>query len=202
MKLYYSPGACSLSPHIVLHESGLKFESEQVDLKEKKTKSGKDFNKVNPKSYVPTLELDDGQILTEGTAIVQYIADKASAAKLIPANGSLERYRAQEWLNFIATELHKGFGPLFNPNMPKEGKDIALQRLEMRLGYLDKHFGTNDYVMGKSFTVADAYAFTVLSWTDFVKIDLGTWPNVKKYYDRIGARPKVRETLKVEGLAK
>lgn len=202
MKLYYSPGACSLSPHIVLHESGLKFDAESVDLKEKKTKSGKDFNQVNPKGYVPTLELDDGQILTEGTAIVQYIADKASGAKLIPANGSLERYRAQEWLNFIATELHKGFGPLFNPNMPKEAKDIALQRLEMRLGYLDKHFGANDYVMGNAFSVADAYAFTILSWTNFVKIDLGKWPNVKKFYDRIGARPKVQEALRVEGLAK
>ncbi len=202
MKLYYSPGACSLSPHIVLRESGLKFDVEQVDLKEKKTKSGGDFNKVNPKGYVPTLELDDGQILTEGTAIVQYIADKAPNAKLAPPNGSMERYRAQEWLNFIATELHKGFGPLFNPNMPKEAKDAALQRLEMRFGYLDKHFATNQYVTGNAFSVADAYAFTVLSWTGFVKIDLGRWPNVKTYYDRIAARPKVQEALKVEGLAK
>ncbi|MSP50987.1 MAG: glutathione transferase GstA [Alphaproteobacteria bacterium] len=202
MKLYYSPGACSLSPHIALRESGLKFDLEQVDLKAKKTKSGADFNKVNPKGYVPTLQLDDGQILTEGTAIVQYIADKATGAKLAPAAGTMERYRTQETLNFIATELHKGFGPLFNPNMPKEAKDMAQQRLEMRLAYLNDHFASNQYMNGNAFSVTDAYAFTVLSWAGHVKIDLAKWPNVRTYYDRIAARPNVQEALKVEGLAK
>lgn len=202
MKLYFSPGACSLSPHIVLREAGLNFDLEQVDTKAKKTKAGDDFWAVNPKGYVPVLRLDNGETLTEGPAIVQYLADQRPESGLAPKPGSLERYRLAEWLNFITSELHKGFSPLFKPNTPDEYKAIARETLATRLGYLDKQLAGRQYLMGDRFTVADAYAFTVVNWSNFLKVDLAPWPNVKAYMDRVRARPKVQEALKAEGLIK
>ncbi len=203
MKLYFSPGACSLSPHIVLREGGFDAELEQVDLKTKKTKSGADFTAVNPKGQVPTFVLDDGQTLTEGPAIVQYLADKKPDAKLAPANGTMERYRLQEWLNFITSELHKGFSPLFNPKVPDEYKKMAKEALAARFALLDKHFASNgQFLTGPQFTVADAYLFTVVNWTNFVGIDLGQWPNLKAYFGRVAERPKVQQAMKEEGLLK
>lgn len=202
MKLYYSPGACSLSPHIVAMEAGIALAIEKVDLASKKTETGGDFTAINPKGYVPTLVLDDGKVLTEGPAIVQYLADQKPASNLAPAAGSFDRYRVQEWLNFITSELHKGFSPLFRPNTPDAYKAIARENLEKRFGFLDKHFAKNDYLMGKQFTVADAYCFTCLNWTNFLKIPVDTWPNVKAYMARVAARPNVQATLKAEGLSK
>lgn len=202
MKLYFSPGACSLSPHIVLHESGLSFEKEKVDLKTKKTASGGDFTQVNPKGMVPVLALDDGNILTEGPAIVQYLADKAPAAGLAPANGTFERTRLQEWLNYISTELHKGFSPLFNAAMPEDGKKVAKDILAKRLDWLNGEMAKREWIAGGKFSIADAYAFTVLNWTKFVGMDLATWPNLAAFSKRVGARPKVQEALKAEGLMK
>ncbi|MCY1076708.1 glutathione transferase GstA [Archangium lansingense] len=202
MKLYYAPGACSLSPHIVLREAGLSFEVEKVDLRSKKTESDKDFNTINPKGQVPTLQLEDGSTLTEGPAIVQYLADKAPQSKLAPANGTLERYRLQELLNFITTELHKGFSPLFNPTYPEDAKKIVRDNLAKRFDYLNAYLEKGPYVTGEQFTVADAYLFTVLSWTAFVKIDLGQWPVLKAYHERVASRPHVQAALKAEGLLK
>jgi len=203
MKLYFSPAACSLSPHIVLREAGLDAEFEKVDLKTKKTKSGADFTAVNPKGQVPTLVLDDGQTLTEGPAIVQYLADKKPEAKLAPPNGTLERYRLQEWLNFITSELHKGFSPLFNPQVPDDYKKMAKEAIANRFAYLDKHLGAGGpFLTGPQFTVADAYLFTVVNWTNFVAMDIGGWKNLKAYVDRIAARPKVQQAMKEEGLVK
>jgi glutathione S-transferase len=202
MKLYFSPGACSLSPHIVLQEAGLAYDKERVDLKTKKTASGGDFLQVNPKGMVPTLVLDDGSALTEGPAIVQYLADKAPAAGLAPANGTIERTRLQEWLNYISTELHKGFSPLFNPAMPEDGKKVAKEALVKRLDWLNGEMAKRDWIAGTTFSVADAYAFTVLNWTKFVGLDLATWPNLAAFSKRVGARPKVQEALKAEGLIK
>jgi len=202
MKLYFSPGACSLSPHIVLREAGLNFELEQVDTKTKKTKAGGDYWAVNSKGYVPALRLDNGEMLTEGPAIVQYLADQKPDSGLAPKPGTIERYRLQEWLNFITSELHKGFSPLFRPTTPEDYKPVAREALANRLGWLDKQLAGKQYLMGERFTVADAYAFTVVNWTNFQKIDLAPWPNVKAYMDRVGARPKVQEALKAEGLLK
>ena len=201
MKLYYSPGACSMSPHIVLEESGLRYETERVNLKTKATETGADFNAINLRGYVPALLLDDGQLLTEGPAIVQYIADKAPGAKLAPANGSLERYKLQEWLNFTTSEMHKSMGGLFNDKMPAEAKQIVKDGLAKRLAYLDEHLGKNDFIMGKEFSVVDAYLFTVLGWGKWVGVDVEAFPNVKAYLGRVGSRPKVQEALKAEGLA-
>ncbi len=202
MKLYFSPAACSLSPHIVLREAGLDAELVQVDLKAKKTKAGDDFTQVNPKGQVPTLALDGGGTLTEGPAIVQYLADKKPDAKLAPANGTLERYQLQEWLNFITSELHKGFSPLFNPSTPDDYKKIVRENLANRFAYLDKHFAKSPFIAGDSFTVADAYAWTVVNWSNFVNIDLGQWPNLKAYHAKIAQRPAVQQALKEEGLIK
>ena len=200
MKLYFSPGACSLSPHIVLREAGLPFDLEQVDLATKKTKRGDDFTAVNPKGQVPALRLDDGATLTEGPAIVQYLADRAPAAGLAPANGTLERYRLQEWLNFITSELHKGFSPLFKPNTPDAYKAIARANLADRFGHLDRQLAGKSYLIGDRFTVADAYAFTVVGWSKYMKIDLAPWPNLNAYMERVAGRPKVQEAMKAEGL--
>jgi glutathione S-transferase len=202
MKLYYSPGACSLSPHIVLREAGLSFDIEKVDLRSKKTESGNDFNAINPKGMVPTLQLDDGSILTEGPAIVQYLADKAPQSKLAPANGTLERYRLQELLNFISTELHKGFTPLFNPAYPEDAKKIVVENLAKRFDHLNAYLEKGPYLTGEQFTVADAYLFTVLGWTAYVKIDLGKWPVLKAYHERVAGRANVQAALKAEGLLK
>ena len=201
MKLYYSPGACSLSPHIVAREAGLDLLLEKVDLKSKKTADGADFWKVNPKGYVPALQLDDGTVLTEGPAIVQYLADQKPDSGLAPKNGTVERYKLQEWLNFVTSEIHKQFSPLFRPTTPDEYKKIAKENLANRFKWLDQQLAGKDYLLGKQFTVADAYLFTVLRWTVPTKIDLAPYPNVKAYLERVGARPKVKEALKAEGLA-
>jgi len=203
MKLYFSPGACSLSPHIVLSEAGIAADLEQVDLKTKKTKNGADFTAVNPKGQVPTLVLDSGQTLTEGPAIVQYLADQKPQSGLAPQAGTFERYRLQEWLNYITSEVHKSFGPLFNSATPEDYKPIAREALASRFAYLDSHLAKGGpYLTGAQFTVADAYLYVMTLWTKFVKMDLNQWPALKAYSDRVAARPKVHEALKEEGLAK
>jgi glutathione S-transferase len=202
MKLYFAPGACSLSPHIVLRELGLPFDLVKVDLGTKKTAAGEDFKAINPKGYVPTIALDDGQILTEGPAIVQYLADLKPDAKLAPRNGSFERSRLQEWLNFITTEIHKSFSPLFNAAMPDAAKEIYMAKLKQRLGETDTALGTGDFLMGAQFTVADAYLYTVLRWAAHFKIDLHQWPALAKYFARVEARPAVQAALHAESAAK
>jgi glutathione S-transferase len=202
MKLYYKPGACSLSPHIVLSELGLACELELVDLATKKTGSGGDYLGLNPKGYVPALVLDDGQLLTEGPAIVQYLADLVPEKRLAPPAGTMERIRLQEWLNFIATELHKGFNPLFNPRAPEEWKVVVRELLAKRIALVARQLEGRDYLMGAHFTVADAYLFTVLNWAGFAKLDLSPWPVLKAYSARVAARPAVKATLVAEGLVK
>lgn len=200
MKLYYSPGACSFSPHIVLHESGLPFEVERVDLKTKKTETGADYDAINPKSYVPALLMDNGELLTEGPAIVQYIADLVPEKKLAPPAGTLVRYRLQEWLNYISSEIHKGFGPLFNPKTPEEMKATIKARLVKRFAFAAAALESRDYLLGDTFTVADAYLFIMLRWTHSFGIDLTPWPVLQAYFERLAARPAVVDTLKAEGL--
>ena len=202
MKLYYSPGACSLSPHIVASEAGVPVELEQVNLAEHKTATGQDYMSVNPKGYVPALRLDDGSILTEGPAIVQYLADQKPASGLAPAAGTIDRYRLQEWLTFIGTELHKSFSPLFNKASSDDVKNTAKASINKRLAWLNDQLAGRQYLMGGKFTVADAYAFTIVNWTNFVGIDLKDYPNLGAYMARVGGRPKVYEALKAEGLAK
>lgn len=202
MKLYFSPGACSLSPHIVLREAGYQFATEKVSLADKKTESGKDYRSINPKGYVPALELDDGEILTEGPAIVQFLADKAPDKHLAPAAGTMERYRLIEWLNFISTELHKSFSPLFKPHTPEESRQAARDTIAARLDIVARQLQDKEYLTGNQFTVADAYLFTVLNWSGHVKIDLGLWPALQTYVQRVAARPAVREALLAEGLIK
>jgi glutathione S-transferase len=200
--LYFAPGACSLSPHIALREAGLPFTLEQVDLGTKKTKSGADFLKVSAKGQVPVLQFDGGEQLTEGPAIVQYIADQAPAAGLAPTNGTVARYHLQEWLNYVTSELHKGFSPLFNPKTPDAYKAMVKENLAARFTHLDKHLAGRQYLLGDKFSVADAYCFTVVGWSKYHDIDLGKWPNLKAYMDRVAARPKVQEAMKAEGLIK
>ena len=200
MKLYYAPGACSLSPHIALRETNMTFDLDKVDLGEKKTSDGSDFTKINPLGYVPALELDNGDVLTEGAAIVQYLADQAPAAKLMPEAGTMERYRAQEWLTFISSELHKGFSPLFNPALEGDMKNSVVTRLESRFDYVDKQLEGQQYLTGDDFSMVDAYGFTIINWANFKDIDLSRWPNISAYMGRVAARPKVHEALKAEGL--
>ena len=200
MKLFLKPGACSLCPHIVLAELGLPYETEAVDLRTKQTASGQDYWAINPKGYVPALLLDGGTLLTEVPAIVQYLADLAPEKQLAPANGSLERYQLQSWLGFIGTELHKSFGPFFNPAAPQEWKDSARANLERRLAYVEAELAGRDHLLGADFTVADAYLFTVLRWLVFVAIDLARWPRLQAYQARIAARPAVQAALQSEGL--
>ena len=202
MKLYFAPGACSLSPHIVLREAGLPFTAVKVNGKTKELEGGGDYRLVNPKGYVPALGLDDGGVLTEGPAIVQYIADQAPASKLAPANGTIERYRLQEWLNFITSELHKQFSPLFDASYPEELKAKQREKISGRLDWVAQQLGNKPYLMGDAFTVADAYLFTVIGWGQWVGIDLATWPLLKAYHKRVAARPKVREAMVAEGLIK
>jgi glutathione S-transferase len=202
MKLYFSPGACSLSPHIALREAGADFELEQVDLRSKQTKSGGDFRKVSPKGMVPVLILDSGDTLTEGPAIVQYVADQHPASGIAPPQGSIARYHLMEWLNFITSELHKSFTPLFKPTTPEDYKKMARDNLAERYAYLDEKLARKQYLMGDHFTVADGYAFTVTNWTRVLKIDLAPWPNVTAFMERVRARPKVQEAMKAEGLIK
>src|SRR4051812_19053835 len=179
MKLYYAPGACSLSPHIVARELGIPVELKKVNVKDKTIEHGGDYWKVNPKGYVPALELDNGQVLTEGPAIVQYLADQKPDAGLAPKPGSFDRYKLQEWLNFITSEIHKGFSPLFRPNTPEEYKKIAKENLATRFDWLDKQLAGKDYLMGKQFSIADPYLFTVLSWSKPTQIDMSRWPNLQ-----------------------
>jgi glutathione S-transferase len=202
MKLYYSPGACSLSPHIALLEAGLPYDLVKVDLKAKKLENGDDFLKVNPKGQVPALGLDNGELVTEGPVIVQIIADKAAAKNLAPARDSAERYKLQEWLNYITTELHKNIGPLFSPVLADGAKAFFKDRAMGKFKYLDGQLSGNDYLMGKQFTVADGYLFTMLSWADRMKFDLSGLPTLMAYKARVGARPKVQEALIKEGLMK
>ncbi len=202
MKLYYSPGACSLSPHIVLRESGTPFELEQVNLQTKKTKAGADFLEINPKGQVPVLKLDNGEILTEGPAVVQYIADQKPESGLMPKAGTMARYHAQEWLNYVTSELHKVFSPLFRSTTPAEFVKTTKEMLASRFAYLDKQLANRPYLMGDKFTAPDAYCFTIVGWSRFQDIDLARWPNLKAYMDRIAARPKVQEAMKAEGLIK
>jgi len=202
MKLYFSPGACSLSPHIVLHELGLPHDVVMVDLKTKQTADGRDFRTINPKGYVPTLELDDGTILTEGPAIVQYLADRKPELHLAPANGTLARYQLQEWLNFISTELHKQFSPLFNPASSADQIATQKARLAERFALIAQTLDKQDYLLPGGFSVADAYLYTVMTWAGYVGVDLSPWPALARYKARMEARPGVAATLAAERAAK
>lgn len=201
MKLYYKSGACSLSPHIVLNEGGFTYDTERVDLAACKTETGADYKTINPNGYVPALVLDDGQILTEGPAIVQYLADLVPEKQLAPAAGTMERYRLMEWLNFISSELHKSFGALFNPLSPDAWKDVVKnQLLPRRIDYVNLRLDGMPWLMGANFSVADAYLFTVLGWCTHVGVDLAHWPILTDYLGRVAARPTVQTALKAEGL--
>jgi glutathione S-transferase len=200
MKLYYSPGACSLSPHIALLEAGLPYELVKVDLRTKKLENGDDFLSVNPKGQVPALALDSGELVTEGPVIVQMIADRAAGKNLAPARDSTERYKLLEWLNFITSEVHKNFGPLFSPVLADDAKAFFKDRVMGKFKYVDGALAGHDYLMGKQFTVADGYLFTMLSWADRMKFDLAAMPNLLAYKARVAARPKVKEALTKEGL--
>ncbi|MDQ7957844.1 MAG: glutathione transferase GstA [Rhodocyclaceae bacterium] len=202
MKLYYSPGACSLSPHIALQEAGLAFEPVMASTKSHKLQDGTDYYGINPLGYVPLLELDDGTTLREGPAIVQYIADLAPTKNLAPAAGTMQRYRLQEWLTFIGTEIHKGFSPLFNPAMPEEAKTISKDKLKSRYQWLDKQLEGREFLMGEHFSVADGYLFTVTNWAKPTGVDLSSFPNVLAWHERIGQRPAVQAAMKAEGLIK
>lgn len=198
MKLYMVPGACSLSPHIVLRELGLPFELDKIDAKTKQTASGEDYRTVSPLGYVPALRLDDGRVLTEGVAIVQYLADQKPESALAPRPGTMERYRLVEWLNFIATELHKGFSPLFNPSLPEPMRAATIERLESRLAYVERRLEGRSYLLGETFTVADAYLFVILTWLPYAKLDVARWPRLASYAEQIRSRPAVAEAMRIE----
>jgi len=203
MKLYYSPGACSLSPHIVAREAGIAVDLKRVDLKSKTlADGGASYTAINGKGYVPALGLDDGSVLTEGPAIVQYMADQKPDSGLAPKTGTMERLRLQEWLNFISTELHKAMGTFFMPKATPEWKAAVTERLGVRFDYLAKELAGKQYLMGDKFSVADAYLFTILNWAPMVKFDMSRWPALGEYQKRVGQRPKVQEALKAEGLLK
>jgi glutathione S-transferase len=202
MKLYYSPGACSLSPHIALHEAGLAFEAVVASTKTHQLADGTDYYGINPLGYVPFLTLDDGRSLHEGPAIVQYIADQAPEKKLAPANGTYERYKLQEWLTFIGTELHKGFSPLFNPKTSEDAKAPVKERLLSRLSWVDSQLAGKDYLLGNQFSVADGYLFTVTNWANPVGLDIAGLANLGTYRARVGARPAVVAAMRAEGLLK
>ena len=202
MKLYYSPGACSLSPHIALQEAGLAYTPVLASTKSHKLQDGTDYYTINALGYVPVLELDNGERLREGPAIVQYIADQVPDKQLAPANGTLARYRLQEWLTFIGTELHKGFSPLFNPATPDDYKPLVRERLLQRLQWVDGQLAGKQYLMGDQFTVADGYLFTVTNWTQPTKLDISDLANLAAYRERVGARPAVQAAMKAEGLLK
>jgi glutathione S-transferase len=202
MQLYFAPGACSLASHITLREAGLPFDLKRTDTKTKKLEDGSDYFAVNSKGSVPALRLDDGQVLTEGPAILQYIADQKPDSRLAPRAGTLERYRVLEWLNFITSELHKGFSPLFNPTLDAKVREYTTQNLEKKFDWLNKQLAGKQYLTGDTFTIADAYLFVVTNWSNFVGIDLGRWPALKAFQERVAARPKVREAMEAEGLFK
>jgi len=200
MRLFYAPGACSLSPHIVLLEAGLPFTMEKVDLKTKKTASGADYLTINSKGSVPALQLDDGRVLTEGPAVVQYLADQRPDSRLAPPAGTFDRYQLMELLNYLTSEVHKGFGPLFNPNTPPDARATALANLDKKFQWLNGYLGTKPYLLGDTFTVADAYLFTMLRWTARVHADISNYHALTAYLARVGDRPKVQEAQKAEGL--
>jgi glutathione S-transferase len=201
MKLYYSPGACSLAVHIALIEAGIPFELEKVDLKQKQYAGG-DYRKINPKGTVPALHVGDAGILTEAAVVLQYVADQKPDRHLCPRLGTIERYRQQEWLNYISSEIHKGFGPLWDKNLPEEMKGPIKDRLAIRFEFLANHFNRdNQFIMGAQYTVADAYLFTVLRWSKYLKVDLEKWPVLLGYIERIGSRPTTQEALKQEGIS-
>jgi glutathione S-transferase len=199
MKLYYSPGACSLSPHIALYEAGLPFQAVLASTKSHKLQDGTDYYTINPKGYVPLLEFDDGTRLAEGPAIVQWIADQVPQKKLAPLAGTMERYRLQEWLTFIGTEIHKQFSPLFNPALPEEAKPLFRQKILGRLALVNQHLATREYLLG-DFTVADGYLYTVTRWATPLKLDISDLPHVNAFMARMNARPAVQQALKAEGL--
>jgi glutathione S-transferase len=198
MQLYYAPGACSLAPHIALQESGLPYQAVRVNLRDKKTSDGKDFNTINPKGYVPALKLDNGEVLTEGSVLLAYIGELQPTRQLIAASGTLENYRVREWLAFIGTELHKTVGPLFNPKTPEATRATQLEAFKGRLRYVNGALGGRQFLVGEHFTVADAYLFTILSWHEHLHVDLGEFPQLKAFYERIKARPTVQTVLKTE----
>src|SRR6266446_6453712 len=200
MKLYYLAGACSQASNIALREAGIKFDLVKVDRKTHRTDDGMDFNEINSKGYVPTLGLDNGEVLTENVTVLQYIADRNPAAKLAPAAGTMERYRLMEWLSFINSEVHKAFSPLFREDAPEDTKLYARKNLATRFDYLERVLGSKSFLMGEQFTIADGYLFTVLSWGQHVNLDIGKWPQLKRFVERVGARPHVIEALKAEGL--
>jgi glutathione S-transferase len=202
LKLYYSPGACSLSPHIALREAGLAFTLEKTDLRSKQTASGEDIRKENPKGMVPVLVLDDGDVLTEGPAIVQFIADQNPSSGLAPAAGTRARYHLMEWLNFVTSELHKNYSPLFNPNAPEDYKKLVHTALAARYTYVNEKLAGKSYLMGEQFTVADGYLFTVTNWARIVKVDLTPYANVLAFQERVRHRPHVVEAIKAEGIIK
>jgi glutathione S-transferase len=202
MKLFYARGACSLAAHIVLHEIGAKFEIEQVDLKSKQTGSGADYKQINPKGYVPALQLDDGEVLTENVAILSYIAELKPAAGLAPTQGAHAKYRLLEWLGFVSSEVHKNYSPLFSPLTPEAYKVIAHDRLKLRIGYVDGHLAGRQYLFGDRFSVADAYLFVVLNWSKAMNVDLSAFANVRAFQERVTTRPAVQAAMRTEGLAK
>ncbi len=202
MQLYFSPGACSLASHITVLETGLPVELKRADTKTKKLEDGSDYFAINSKGAVPALRLDNGQVLTEGPVIMQYLADQKGDGKLAPKNGTLERYRLQEWLNYITSEVHKSFSPLFNPAATDAVKAYTVQNLEKKFDWLNKQLTGKQYLTGDQFTIADAYLFVVANWSNFVNIDLTRWPALKAFQDRVAARPKVKEAMEAEGLLK
>jgi glutathione S-transferase len=198
MKLYYTPGACSMAPHIVLREAAIPFDLEKVDLTAKQTASSEDFLSINPKGYVPALKLDNGEVLTEVAVILQYLADQKPQSGLAPELGSIERYWLMEWLNFVSSEVHKQYAPLFNPKAVDEWRANQIDVLGRRFDYLTEKLGTKPYLMGDQFTLADAYLFTVLNWSSMLKVDFENWPKLRDYSARIADRPAVKETMKAE----
>lgn len=201
MKLYFSPGACSLACHIALREAGLPFELVRVDTGAHKLKNGTDYYQINPKGYVPAIQLDDGQVMTEGAALLQYIGDQVPAKGLIPKAGTLERFRANEWLTFVSSEIHKGYSPLFNPNLKDDAKAVLRTKLEGRLGELNGHLASNKYLLGDAFSVADAYLYTVVSWSPHVGVELSKFRHVADFRQRVAERPAVKEALQNEKAA-
>ncbi len=202
MKLYFTPGACSLAPHIALRELGISCELQKVDLATHRTDTGEDYYTINPKGYVPAITLDNGELLTEVAVVLQYLADQKPASGLSPRSGTMDHYRLIEWLNFITSEIHKQFGPMFNPKITPEWKQNQMNALGRRFDYLSTHLNNRNFLLGDSFTIADAYLFTVLSWSGYLNMDLGKWPRIKDYIARVAARPAVKEAMREEGLIK
>ena len=200
MKLYYSPGACSQAAHIVLHETGFSHDSISVDLRAKTLEDGSDYLRINPKGAVPALELENGEVLTENAVILQYLGDRSGSTDLLPPLGDFRRYRVLEWLNFVATELHKGFGPLFNPAAASEWKQSARDQLAKKFDFVEQQLGDGPFLTGNRFTIADAYLFVMLGWTAMNDIDLGRWPGLTAFYQSVAQRPSARQVLEFEGL--